>query len=80
MAPAPMVPLAIDGGRKDKMRAGDILGALTGTAGLDASAVGKIDLFATRCYVAIARAQAEQAMARLRAGKIKGRNFRVRRI
>jgi ATP-independent RNA helicase DbpA len=80
MAPAPMVTLAIDGGRKDRMRAGDILGALTGSAGLAAAAVGKIDLFATRCYVAIAREQAELAMARLRAGKIKGRNFRVRRI
>ena len=80
LPPPPMVTLAVDGGRRDKMRAGDILGALTGTAGLDATAVGKIDLFATRSYVAIARAQAERAMARLREGKIKGRNFRVRRI
>ena len=80
LPPPPMVTLAVDGGRRDKMRAGDILGALTGTAGLDAEAVGKIDLFATRSYVAIARAQANHALAQLRVGKIKGRKFRVNRL
>ena len=40
-------------------------------------AIGKIDVYATRSYVAIARAQAPNALARLRAGKIKGRKFRV---
>ncbi len=77
---APMVTVCIDGGRKDKMRPGDILGALTGDAGLAADAVGKIDVFATRAYVAIRRASADQALERLRAGTIKGRRFRVRRI
>ena len=43
-------------------------------------AIGKIDVFATRSYVAIARNQADNALARLRAGKIKGRNFRVNRL
>ena len=80
LALAPMVTVCIDGGRKDKMRPGDILGALTGDAGLAADAVGKIDVFATRAYVAIRRALADQAVERLRAGTIKGRRFRVRRI
>ena len=44
------------------------------------AAVGKIDVFATRSYVAIARGQAEKALARLREGKIKGRKFRVSRM
>jgi ATP-independent RNA helicase DbpA len=75
---APMKTLVIDGGRKDKMRPGDILGALTGDAGLDAKDIGKIDVYATRAYVAIRRDLANRALERLRAGKIKGRSFRVR--
>jgi ATP-independent RNA helicase DbpA len=77
---AAMVTLRIDAGRTDKLRPGDILGALTGDAGLKADAVGKIDVFATRSYVAVARAQAAPALARLREGKIKGRKFRVSRM
>jgi ATP-independent RNA helicase DbpA len=77
---APMATLRIDAGRSDKLRPGDIVGALTGEAGLKADAIGKIDVFATRSYVAIARGQLEKALSRLQAGKIKGRNFRVRRL
>jgi len=75
---APMKTLVIDAGRQDKLRPGDILGALTGDAGLIANDIGKIDVFATRAYVAISRALANKALERLRAGRIKGRNFRVR--
>jgi ATP-dependent RNA helicase DbpA len=77
---APMATLRIDAGRVDKLRPGDVLGALTGDAGLAAAAIGKIDVFPTRSYVAIARAEAAQALKRLQAGKIKGRSFRVRRL
>ena len=77
---AAMATLRIDAGRTDKLRPGDIVGALTGDAGLPVAAIGKIDVFATRSYVAIAHRQAEHALARLRAGKIKGRKFRVNRI
>ena len=75
---APMTTLRIDGGKTDKLRAGDILGALTGEAGLPAKAIGKIAIHATRSYVAIAREQAPRALKQLEAGKIKGRRFRVR--
>jgi ATP-independent RNA helicase DbpA len=78
-SPAQWITLAIDGGRQDKLRPGDILGALTGDAGLAGDAVGKIDIFATRAYVAVRREQADNAMNRLRAKGIKGRNFRIRR-
>ena len=74
---AAMTTLRIDAGRTDKLRPGDIVGALTGDAGLHKDAIGKIDVFATRSYVAIARGKAGQALERLRAGKIKGRKFRV---
>ena len=75
---APMKTLVIDAGRHDKLRPGDILGALTGDAGLDAKDIGKIDVFATRAYVAITRTLANRALERMRASGIKGRNFRVR--
>ena len=74
---AAMTTLRIDAGRTDKLRPGDIVGALTGDAGLHKDAIGKIDVFPTRSYVAIARKQAKDALERLRAGKIKGRRFRV---
>jgi ATP-dependent RNA helicase DbpA len=80
----PLIPayvtLAVDAGRQDKLRPGDLLGGLTGEAGLPGSAVGKIDVFPTRTYVAIAREWHDKAVQRLRAGKIKGRTFRIRRI
>jgi ATP-independent RNA helicase DbpA len=74
---AAMATVRIDAGRTDKLRPGDIVGALTGDAGLPGTALGKIDVFATRSYVAIARNQAETAVRRLQAGKIKGKKFRV---
>jgi ATP-independent RNA helicase DbpA len=77
---APFVTIAVDAGRQDKLRPGDLLGALTGDAGLPATAVGKIDVFPTRTYVAIAREWHDKALRRLRAGKIKGRAFRIRAI
>ena len=78
--PATMATLRIDGGKTDKLRAGDILGALTGDGGLKGDAIGKIDIFPTRSYVAVARSLADKALNRLRAGGIKGRKFRVVRI
>jgi len=77
---AAMTTLRIDGGKTDKLRPGDILGALTGDAGLAAKYIGKIDIYATRSYVAIAREHAGRAIAQLEAGKIKGRRFRVRKM
>lgn len=77
---APFVTLAVDAGRQDKLRPGDLLGALTGDAGLPGEAIGKIDVFPTRTYFAIARDWHDKAVQRLRGGKIKGRAFRIRRI
>jgi ATP-dependent RNA helicase DbpA len=77
---APFVTIAVDAGRQDKLRPGDLLGALTGEAELPVTAVGKIDVFPTRTYVAIASEWHDKALRRLRAGKIKGRTFRVRAI
>jgi ATP-independent RNA helicase DbpA len=75
---AEMVTLCIDGGRKAKIRPGDILGALTGEAGLTAAEVGKIDMFPVHAYVAIRKASARKALQQLQQGKIKGKNCKVR--
>ena len=75
-----MVTLMIEGGRQDKLRAGDLLGALTGDVGLAGDDVGKIDIHPTRTYVAIRRARAERALHGLRNGKIKGKNFKVKQL
>ncbi len=75
-----MITLNIDGGRKNKVRPGDILGALTGDAGIPGKHVGKIDIYDFQAYVAIERSAANQALKQLQSGKIKGRQFRVRKL
>jgi ATP-independent RNA helicase DbpA len=78
---APMRTLFIGGGRKQKIRPGDILGALTGEAGgLGAEDVGKIEIHDHFAYVAVARALAAEALEKLRAGRIKGRKIRVESV
>ena len=82
LAPAAMRTFIIDAGKTDKMRAGDVLGALTQSAGLSAELIGKIEVTPTRTYVAVARDAMDGALKKLCTGtntaKIKGRNFRIR--
>jgi len=75
-----MVTIQIDAGRKNKLRPGDILGALTGEAGLTGSQIGKIDIFELSSYVAVDRTALRQAMNYLAQGKVKGRSVRARKI
>ena len=75
-----MVTLCIDGGRKNKLRPGDVLGALTGEGGIAGSEVGKINVIELHTYVAIVRSSVEQALACLGKNKIKGRFYKVRKI
>jgi ATP-independent RNA helicase DbpA len=75
---APMRTLQIAGGRKEKIRAGDILGALTGEAGFDKAQIGKISLGEFSSYVAVSADIATPAMAALNAGRIKGKRVKVR--
>lgn len=76
----PMVTLCIMGGKKDKLRPGDLLGALTGDAGLTKEQVGKINVFEFMTYVALDRRIADKAFTLLSNGNIKGRNFKMRLI
>ncbi len=75
---ADQVTLGIAAGRKDKLRAGDILGALTGEKGLAAGSVGKIDVIDYEAYVSVESKSAQRAFARLSENKIKGRKFKIR--
>lgn len=75
---APMVTLCIQGGKKDKLRPGDLLGALTGDGGLTFEQVGKINITEFNAYVALDRQIAKQAFSRVSNSNIKGRRFRMR--
>lgn len=77
---SPMVTLRIEAGKKQKLRPGDILGALTGEYGIKGDQVGKIKVQARRSYVAVRRDVAHMALRKLSDDKLKGRSFRVRRI
>ncbi len=67
--------LVIEGGKKDKLRAGDILGALTGDIGLDALKIGKIDIYERQSYVAIDGKIIDDVLSKLQKSKIKKRKF-----
>ncbi|MBN9683635.1 MULTISPECIES: ATP-dependent RNA helicase DbpA [unclassified Corallococcus] len=73
--------LSISAGRKDKMRPGDILGALTGEAGgLKAEDVGKIEIHDHHAFVAVSKRVVKMAFQRLSEGRIKGRRHRIERV
>ena len=74
----PMATLQIVGGRKEKIRAGDVLGALTGEAGFTREQVGKINVNEFSTYVAVDRKIAAEALRRLAEGKVKGKSVKVR--
>ena len=77
---APMVSLSIRGGRRDKLRPGDVLGTLTSPGGVLGSQVGKIAVGERWTYVAIERAAADRALEHLRREPIKRRRFSVMRV
>ena len=73
------VTLSIDGGKRQKLRPGDILGALTKEAGIDGGDIGKINVTNQVSFIAVKLRSVKRAMAQFREGKIKGKKFRVRR-
>ena len=75
-----MITVQVDAGKKQKIRPGDILGALTGEHGIAGHQVGKIKIFADNAYVAISRDAVSAALKKLGQGKLKGRSCKARRI
>lgn len=76
----PMATLQLDVGKKQKIRPGDVLGALTNDSGIQGDEVGKIRVFDFCTYVAVSRPLAKDAVRQLSQGKIKGRSCRVRQL
>jgi ATP-independent RNA helicase DbpA len=76
----PMVTLQILGGRKEKIRPGDVLGALTKDLGFEGAQIGKINVNEFSTYVAVERSVADKALRGLNAGKVKGRSAKARRL
>jgi ATP-independent RNA helicase DbpA len=69
--------LIIIGGKKQKLRAGDILGALTAGIGLNKEDIGKINILDFVSYVAIKKEFIKKALDGLNRRKIKNKNFKV---
>lgn len=81
--PAPkssMVTLKINRGKSQKVRPGDIVGALTAEHGINGSDIGDIHIDDRRSYVAVNKSVANAAFKKLDNGKLKGRSFRVQRM
>ncbi|MHB1113627.1 MAG: DbpA RNA binding domain-containing protein, partial [Acidovorax defluvii] len=76
----PMVTIQIIGGRKEKIRAGDVLGALTGEMGFTREQIGKINVNDFSTYVAVDRALGAQAAQRLNQGRVKGKAVKARLV
>ncbi|GAA6170009.1 ATP-dependent RNA helicase DbpA [Sessilibacter corallicola] len=75
-----MTTLQIDGGKKQKLRPGDIVGGLTGKTGIKGDQVGKIQVFDMKAYVAVETTVVKAALKKISNDKMKGKNFRVRAI
>lgn len=75
-----MITLCLSAGRKDKIRPGDILGALTKEAGLLANTIGKIDITALYSYVAVHNTQANLAFQHFKNGTLKGRKVNLKKL
>ena len=76
----PMATVQLIGGRKEKIRAGDVLGALTGEMGFSREQIGKINVNEFSTYVAVERGIAGKVAARLNSGRVKGKSVKARLV
>ena len=75
-----MSTLRVEGGKKQKLRPGDLVGALTKSESIEGTQIGKIQVMDNWAYIAIERPVAKSALQTLSQGKIKGKSFRARLI
>ena len=73
----PMSTIYISGGKRDKLRPGDIVGAIVGEAGIDFKDIGKVSVTKILSFAAIKTEFVEKVIQKLNAGKIKKRKFKV---
>lgn len=74
------VCIGVDGGKRDKLRPGDLLGALTKDADIPSEDIGKISIAARKSYIAIKLRSVKRAMGLFRESKIKGKRFKARKF
>jgi ATP-independent RNA helicase DbpA len=74
----PMATIVVHGGKKDKLRPGDLLGALTKDIGLTMDQVGKINITEFVTFVALKQEIADEALEKLTKTSIKGKRFKAR--
>lgn len=72
--------IQINAGKKQKIRAGDILGALTNHPDINGEDIGLINIFDNTSYVAIKLSKSNKAVKKITTDKLKGRSFRARLI
>ena len=69
--------LFIGAGRKHKLRAGDIVGAITGQTGISGEMIGVIEIYDTYSFVDILENEGDRVLDKLQNGLIKGRRVKV---
>jgi len=75
-----MSTLRIEGGKRQKLRPGDLVGALTKGQDINGAQLGKIQILDNWTYVAVERDIAKSALQKITNGQIKGKSFRCRLI
>ncbi|MDP3832097.1 MAG: DbpA RNA binding domain-containing protein, partial [Ignavibacteriaceae bacterium] len=71
------VRLFLNVGRKDKVRPGDILGALTGETGIPGKVIGNIDLYDKFCFVNVPSEYADEILDTMEGNQIRGKKIHV---
>ena len=72
-AEAGMVRLFINIGKKQKIRPGDILGAIAGESGMPGKLIGTIDMFDKYTFVEVPREYGKEVLNAMKHAKIKGK-------
>ncbi|MFW8590814.1 ATP-dependent RNA helicase DbpA [Glaciecola sp. 2405UD65-10] len=70
----------IDGGKKQKISKGDLLGALIKQAEIVKDDIGKMQITHDKSYVAIKQRSVKRALAHFREHKVKGKSLRARKL
>ena len=72
--------IEVRGGKKDKLRKGDIVGALIKEAGIPSDDIGDIILNAKTTFIAVKIRSVKRTLQQFREGKIKGRRYLANRF
>ncbi|MBD3790110.1 MAG: ATP-dependent RNA helicase DbpA [Campylobacterales bacterium] len=67
--------ICINGGKKEKLRAGDILGMLCQEIGIEHQSIGKITVTENRSYIALEKSVIDKVLKALKTAKIKKKKY-----